>query len=57
MLSDQPQPEIARSAVILGEVHVGAGVANGTIRSFLVKAISNGAGGATDAVKATVKVT
>src|SRR5437588_3378445 len=25
MLSDQPQPEIARSAVILGEVHVGAG--------------------------------
>ena len=26
MLVDQPQPEIARSAVILGEVHVGAGV-------------------------------
>src|SRR5690349_22621879 len=25
MLNDQPQPEIARSAVILGEVHVGAG--------------------------------
>src|SRR6201981_801269 len=25
MLVDQPQPEIARSAVILGEVHVGAG--------------------------------
>ena len=25
MLRDQPQPEIARSAVILGEVHVGAG--------------------------------
>jgi carbonic anhydrase/acetyltransferase-like protein (isoleucine patch superfamily) len=24
LLSDQPQPEIARSAVILGEVHVGA---------------------------------
>ena len=26
MLVDQPRPEIARSAVILGEVHVGAGV-------------------------------
>jgi carbonic anhydrase/acetyltransferase-like protein (isoleucine patch superfamily) len=26
LLVDQPQPEIARSAVILGEVHVGAGV-------------------------------
>src|SRR5215469_2975490 len=25
LLADQPQPEIARSAVILGEVHVGAG--------------------------------
>lgn len=25
MLVDQPEPEIARSAVILGEVHVGAG--------------------------------
>ena len=25
MLVDQPQPEIARSAVILGEVQVGAG--------------------------------
>ena len=25
MLNDQPQPEIARSAVILGEIHVGAG--------------------------------
>jgi carbonic anhydrase/acetyltransferase-like protein (isoleucine patch superfamily) len=25
MLNDEPQPEIARSAVILGEVHVGAG--------------------------------
>ncbi len=25
LLVDQPQPEIARSAVILGEVHVGAG--------------------------------
>jgi carbonic anhydrase/acetyltransferase-like protein (isoleucine patch superfamily) len=25
LLSDQPQPEIARSAVILGQVHVGAG--------------------------------
>ena len=25
MLADQPRPEIARSAVILGEVHVGAG--------------------------------
>jgi carbonic anhydrase/acetyltransferase-like protein (isoleucine patch superfamily) len=25
LLVDQPQPEIARSAVLLGEVHVGAG--------------------------------
>ena len=25
MLNDQPQPEIARSAVVLGDVHVGAG--------------------------------
>ena len=25
MIVDQPQPEIAGSAVILGEVHVGAG--------------------------------
>jgi UDP-3-O-[3-hydroxymyristoyl] glucosamine N-acyltransferase len=25
LLADEPQPEIARSAVVLGEVHVGAG--------------------------------
>src|SRR5262245_53097966 len=44
MLVDQPQPEIARSAVILGEIHVGAGaiLAQGLVVRAHGAAVSSG---------------
>src|SRR4030081_2907957 len=44
MLNDEPQPEIARSAVILGEVHVGAGaiLAQGLVMRAHGAAVSMG---------------
>jgi hypothetical protein len=52
-------PNLARgeSRTITLRVRVGAGVANGAQRSFLVTAASTGAGAAKDAVKATVRAT